>query len=90
MDLRQAADAVGGEWWQPHLSRRHVADAEHEGHLTLAALARHRIHLSRPTSTEPVTATTAVGSTPVMATDHLSEEHQAAADLPSSGLQPPH
>jgi hypothetical protein len=101
MDLRQAADAAGGEWWQPHLARRHVADAEYEGHLTLAALARHRIRLSRPTPTEPVVATTDAGSTadlPVMVTGHLTqtasptEERQvsAAADLPSSGLQPPH
>ncbi len=39
VELRRAADAAAGEWWQRALPEEQVARAEHEGHRLLARLA---------------------------------------------------
>ncbi|MFE0173577.1 FUSC family protein [Streptomyces sp. NPDC059002] len=40
VDLRAAADAAAGEWWQRALPEQRVVDAERAGHRTLAATVR--------------------------------------------------
>ncbi|MEU7580951.1 FUSC family protein [Streptomyces sp. NPDC041068] len=42
VDLRAAADAAAGEWWQRALPEQRVVDAERAGHRTLAATVRRR------------------------------------------------
>ncbi|MYS30462.1 FUSC family protein, partial [Streptomyces sp. SID7804] len=40
VDLRAAADAASGEWWQRALPQERVVLAEQSGHRTLAATVR--------------------------------------------------
>ncbi|MGV9561367.1 FUSC family protein [Streptomyces sp. NPDC003480] len=47
VDLRAAADAAAGEWWQRALPEERVLRAEHAGHRTLAATVRRQgLHTS--------------------------------------------
>jgi hypothetical protein len=52
VDLRAAADAAAGEWWQRALPEERVLAAEQAGHRTLAATVRRQgLHTSEDTRT---------------------------------------
>ncbi|MCO5998180.1 FUSC family protein [Actinoallomurus rhizosphaericola] len=48
VELREAVDAVNGEWWRHPLPEERIASAEREGHRTLARTA---LRLSTPVAT---------------------------------------
>ncbi|AZP16017.1 FUSC family protein [Streptomyces aquilus] len=53
VELRAAADAAAGEWWQGALPQERVVHAEQAGHRTLAATVRHQ-EVRRNATTEGI------------------------------------